>query len=156
MISKATITRPANTTAYAAGDVINGDGVTIPIELPVNGEKDLVILATHLMSSNEASTPAIDIYFFSESFTIAADNAAFAPSDSQIKSFLGKVSHTEWSAFAACKISDSPAASINLPNVSYDSDMTATNGTSVYAVLVAAAAYTPISGEEITVKIDLV
>ena len=151
MIAKTTITRAANTTAYSIGDVINASGSTTPIllEYPYQSN-NLFALYSHLISSNEASTPAIDVYLFSNSFTIASDNDAFAPTDSQMKdNYLGKISHTDWTAFAANKHSDKkPDAPIAL-------NANATPGGGVYAVLVASAAYTPTSGEIITIKLDV-
>jgi len=151
MIAKNSITRSANTIAYSTGDVINENGSTTPILLTYEGTTRFPFaLYSHLISSNEAGTPAIDVYLFSDSFTIAADNAAFAPTDSQMKDYyLGKISHTTWSAFAANKLSDAkPDAPIAIPT------RTAPD-TGVYAVLVAAGAYTPVSGEVITLKLDV-
>lgn len=150
-----TITRAANTTAYSTGDVINGSGLTTPIEFDFGGLKDGSIVYAHLMSSNEASTPAINVIFFNESFTIASDNDAFAPSDSQIKTRIGKIQFTDWEAYAANKVSDgAPIGPIGIPQPSLSG--TTLSGGKVYAVLVAAGAYTPISGEEITLKIDVI
>jgi hypothetical protein len=153
MIPKNTITRPNDTTAYTTGDVINANGSTTPIELSYSQVlANPYILLNHLISSNQSGTPSIDVYFFSSSFTIAADNAAFAPTDDQMKdNFLGKVSHSSWSAFAANKNSSAkPEAPIGLPNSSSFS-----GDPKIYAVLVAAGAYTPIAEEVITIKTDI-
>jgi len=151
MITRNSITRPSNTTAYSIGDVINADGATTPIAvLYPNPQRNVFTLMSHLISSNEASAPEVDVMFFSESFTIAADNAAFNPSDAQMKDYyLGKISHVTWVAFAANKLSDQkPDAPISFPeNVA--------SGATVYVVLVARSAYTPISGEVITLKLDV-
>jgi hypothetical protein len=152
MVNTATITRPANTTAYATGDVINGNGATTPIQL--NLQEDVSepwVLLTHLISSNASSTPSIDVYFFSDSFTIASDNAAFDPTDDQMKNyFLGKVSHTSWTALTSNKLSSAkPEAPIEIKAGSV------ADGSYVYVVLVAAGAYTPASGEVITIKADV-
>lgn len=147
MIAIKSITRPNNTTAYSIGDVINDNGSTIPIVLDLNGGANPALIFNHLVSSNEASTPAIDVHFYSESFTIAADNAAFNPSDAQQLKRLGTISHTDWVAWTANKTSDAkPDAPICL-------------GTGVtpfvYVVLTAAAAYTPTAQEVITIKSDI-
>lgn len=64
MIARTSITRPANTTAYSTGDVINADGSTTPILLTYEGTTRFpFLLYSHLVSSNEAGTPAIDVYF---------------------------------------------------------------------------------------------
>ncbi|NDB61958.1 hypothetical protein EB001_26490, partial [bacterium] len=72
MITKTTITRPNDTTAYATGDVINASGSTTPILLDLGKlTNNSFVFQTHLISSNASSTPSIDVYFFSASFTIA-------------------------------------------------------------------------------------
>jgi len=98
MIAKNSITRPANTTAYSTGDVINENGSTTPILLTYEETTRFPFaLYSHLVSYNEEGTPAIDDYLFSDSFTIAADNDSFAPTDSQMKDYyLSKLSHTTW------------------------------------------------------------
>lgn len=153
MIVKNSITRAANITAYAAGQVINGNLATTPIALPLaNTFLNASIVNNHLVSSNPAGVPAIDVYFFSNTFTIAADGVAFAPTADQMKdNFLGKISHSAWSAFAAVKQSSkSPEAQIEItPSTQFS------GSPSVFVVLVAAGAYTPTSGEVITIKTDI-
>lgn len=153
MITKKTITRPANTTAYSTGDVINQDGATTPIELELAyATLNPYVINSHLVSSYETGTPTIRVLFYSESFTIAADNAAFAPTDAQEKNFLGEISHSTWTATAANKKSSAkPDAPISLPPVS----ITSSGISKVYVVLVAGSAYTPASGEEITIIEDV-
>jgi hypothetical protein len=159
MITKTTITRPNDTTAYATGDVINASGSTTPILLDLGKlTNNSFVFQTHLISSNASSTPSIDVYFFSASFTIAADNAALAPSAANLGTYLGKISHTSWTAFSNGKISSAKAdAPIGLQAISQYSGGTtlATDSAYIYAVLVAAGAYTPTANEQITLKVDV-
>ena len=97
MVSKRTITRPANTTAYSIGDVLSGDGIVIPITIDADLGNS-VILNSSIISSNPASTPSMTLNFYSESFTVAADNAAYVPTHANQKHFLGKIKHTNWAA----------------------------------------------------------
>lgn len=150
MIFRKTITRPSNTTAYAIGDVINENGSTTPIQLDFPSiAPNPYVLVSSLISSNESGTPSIDAYFYSTSFTIAADNAAFNPSDANAKDyFLGMISHVSWKAVTANKTSTAkPEAPFEITiNDTSDSPFG-----KVFVVLVAASAYTPISGETITI-----
>ncbi len=150
MIAIAEITRPANTTHYAIGDVINGNGVTIPIVMTHDTfNAKPFVLQTHIIGSSASGTPSIDLYFFSSTFTIASDNAAFNPSYVDLRTCLGKVSHTSWTAFGSCKVSHAaPVAPIQL-------NPAAENSGNIYIVAVAAAADTPNSAEKFTIKIDV-
>lgn len=151
MICKVTITRPNDTTAYSTGDVINQVSATTPALLKYeDAGKNLFAINSHLISSNPSGTPAIDVYLYSETFAIAADNAAFNPTDSQNKDyFLGKISHSTWTAQTANKHSSAkPDAPIAVTS-------RVEPGTGIYAVFVASAAYTPTANEEITLKLDV-
>jgi hypothetical protein len=152
MILRGSITRPSNVTAYAAGDVINGNALTIPIKLDAPGVKEKPsILSCVISSDNPASTPAIDAYFYSSAITVALDNAAFAPSHADNSgSLLGKIVHTAWDAFTASKVSFAkPDAPIGLEKYAPTAEK------DIHVVLVARGAYTPVSGENITVTINL-
>jgi hypothetical protein len=140
------ITRPANVTAYAAGDVINGNGLTTLIALDLTtGIKD--ILGAQIFSSNPAGLPDITLHLFSESFTIAADNAAFSPSYTQLKNKVGQIKFVgaDWNLYGTCK--DCAGKPVAIQNI---------NGGIVYCVIVANSAYTPTSGEKITAQIDVI
>ena len=145
MTTQLEIIRAANTTAYAAGQVINNDGSTSMLSFTsISGLT--TILGARLVSSNPASTPDFSLYLFSGDFKLAADGAAFNPSDANLKAnYLGRVKFeaADWSAFTANKACDGkPIAPFNILND--------TN----YAVLVADGAYTPISGEVITMTLS--
>lgn len=145
-----TITRPSNTTAYAAGDVINGDGSTsmIPILLNARSDQNCWIVGGQVIDSVSQSSLAFDVLFFSSSFAIAADNAAFDPSDSNLSAYyLGRVSFETFVAYASNSVADGVTAT-QKPIV------VTPNGDTIYAVLVATGAYTPTSAEQITLKFD--
>lgn len=92
------ITRPSDTTAYAVNDALSDS-----TSAPTSGGFSLVnavrkstgsAILTDLIvtSSNDAATPLQgEIFFFSAAVTAINDNAAFAVSDSEIKTCLGKV-----------------------------------------------------------------
>jgi hypothetical protein len=152
MITTKTITRPANTTTYSIGDVMaNGaDVAPIEIEFPTAGN-GLVTVGGSLISSNESGTPSIDVLFYSNTFTVAGDNAAFAPTDANSALYLGRNSFTAWNAYASNKVSDAkPTKPIGLQ------DCGNTTLVKIYAVLVMASTYTPISAEQITIKLDII
>ena len=65
---------------------MSGDGIVIPITIDADLGNS-VILNSSIISSNPASTPSLTLNFYSESFTVAADNAAFVPTAANQKLF---------------------------------------------------------------------
>lgn len=149
--ARAEITRAANTTAYAAGDIINGSGLTVPIPLDIarqasgHGEIVQVVLETDLATITNGD---IRVHFFKESHTLAADNAAFASLHANRANYLGFVTLPTLIAMgggAAAKDDD-----LRIPFESSSSDG------KIYAVLEALGAYTPASGQVISLSIAAV
>lgn len=92
------ITRPADTTAYAANDALSDStsaptagGFTLSNICRKSGGSVLItdIIVT---SSNDPATPLQgEIFLFNQSVTNINDNAAFAVSDAEIKTCVGRV-----------------------------------------------------------------
>ena len=78
----ASFTRPANTTAYAAGDVVGP--VTTPAVQTlagagrVNGGTGKIVAATLETNNATVTNGTFRVHIFNASFTPEADNAAFA------------------------------------------------------------------------------
>lgn len=139
------IIRAANTTAYAAGQVINNDSSTnmLSFEYPQNY---LQVLSGKLISSNPSGTPIIHMHLFKNSFSIAADGSAFAPSDAQAKDgYIGTLVFDTWYNWSSNKVS------VGKPIAPFNVDQN-----TVYSVLTAGGAYTPISAEVINGELSLV
>lgn len=81
ILATATLTRPNDTTAYAAGDVVsNSASATTPLALPlarVEGGSGYLV-AARLSTSKKSITPRMRVHLFNASDpTLAADNAAW-------------------------------------------------------------------------------
>ena len=148
MVSKRTITRPANVTAYSIGDVMSGDGIVIPIAIDADLGNS-VILNSSIISSNPASTPSLTLNFYSESFTVAADNAAYVPTHANQKHFLGKIKHTNWAATTNEKTSTNDISKpiCVVPTLS---------AAHIFCVVTLESTYTPTSAEQITIVLNIV
>lgn len=93
------ITRPADTTAYAANDALSNStsaptsgGFTLSNICRKSGGS-VLITDMIVTSSNDPATPLQgEIFLFNQSVTNINDNAAFAVSDSEIKTCVGRVS----------------------------------------------------------------
>jgi hypothetical protein len=85
---QATLTRPDNTTAYAAGDVI-ADKATEPsvasiVVGRVSGGGGIIRSAKVVGSANQATKADLEIWLFSVEPTAMEDNAAFDPTDAEL------------------------------------------------------------------------
>lgn len=154
-----TFTRPANTTAYASGDVMN-DSDSAPTvasvlnvaRIPGRGGK---IHAAYLHSSQNGTWADIDVFLFSA--TIAApgnDNAAFTPTDAELLTCVGVLKFLAANAVignagaAAAGNSMIPLTGLIQPFVC------AANETKLFWVPVARGAYTPVSAEVLTLVLE--
>tara|TARA_Y100000310_G_scaffold312663_1_gene360197 strand:+ start:3206 stop:3724 length:519 start_codon:yes stop_codon:yes gene_type:complete len=159
-VVEAAFTRPADTTTYAAGDVM-GTAATTPITFAgatLTGNGFTMIQKAIVYSSANVATKAdIDLFLFHTTLTPAADNAAFAPGDSTLLTAVGVINFPTggWTVGAAasgaggnamCVVKD-----IQLPIVS----ASASKG-DMFGVMVARNAYAPISGEVFTVRLGVV
>lgn len=144
------ITRPGNTTAYTAGDVIGGSGVLVPNEVKINVEDSFNawIVGGQAVSSASQSSLQFDVLFFNAPFVVEADNTPFDPSDDELKDYyLGRISFSSFVAYLNNSVCDGMPASTKPIIITPDSQ-------TIYFILVATAAYTPIANEVITLKFD--
>lgn len=144
--SRAQFTRPANTTAYAIGDVVNANAATTPIALPVatpGGE----IVHVRMSKDAELLTNALfRVHFFDASFTISADNAQLTQIFANGANYLGHVD-------LPTMLNDGAGSGIAFTK---DDDLRIPFGTgTIYAVIVAMAAYVPASGEKFALSIGV-
>lgn len=149
VFSTSGFTRPADTTAYSAKDVMT-DGVKKAMEFPnfspVPGAA-IHILNAIMISSNPAASPgAFELLLFDSPQDLAADNSAYSPSNSDILELLGVVCFNSYNVNAISSVYH-PASFGRLYA------RLAPGSTSLYGVLVSTAAYTPISTENFHIKL---
>ena len=144
--------RPANTTAYAIGDVLNADTIVVPISFTVARANDTtgwVIGGKCTSSATVATAPNIDLLLFDATFATAADNAAFAPTDANMLTYIGKVNFNSW-------VSYSTTASASDGTVATPFAFAPASGTQlIYGVAVLKNAYVPVSGEVFSFSLDV-
>lgn len=139
------ITRPADTTAYTAGDIItNTAGEYAVIVLPIGGYLNRATIST----SNAAHTASLRLNFLD---TVPAptlvDNAALALTNDN-KSYLGAISYSSFFspyanlAYSTATINDRPF-SLKPRN----------GGSNVYCVLQAITGFTPLSGQKFVINL---
>jgi hypothetical protein len=143
---QSSVTRPADTTAYAAGDVVGG-----LLTFGAGQAHGIVETAVLVGTAAEATKPELDLFFFSEPPTVAADNAAFVPTDDQmINTCLGVITFLA----ADFHVGSANGVAHNVLHQNPSVSFLAPSGL-FYGVLVARNAYVPISAEVFAVKLGL-
>lgn len=151
----AKMTRPADTTAYTAGDVV-GDVISSAALTfsPTGGGQGLggVLKAGACISSQNAATkPDLQLWLFSAPLAAnPADNAAFAPTDNDMLNFIGRVDFptgnfkTANAGAAGAGNASCIATALELPVPAY-----------IYGYLVVQNAYAPIASEVFQINLGL-
>lgn len=150
MIITQSFTRPADATAYAAGDVMNGSGVTVPISFTIPSNMvNPRLKGVSISSSFQTGTFTGSLHLFSATQTVAADNAAYSPTDADVLNYIGTVSiGAAWTSLPANKLSTTILTTeIPLATGNFTS--------TVFGVLMATGAYTPASGEVFSINLLL-
>jgi hypothetical protein len=149
------ITRPANTTTYANGDIIAGTGspatiITLPNMGAFAGGGG-IILSALLISSNAPTLPLdAALHIFDTAFTMAADNAASAITAAEAKrQVVQPIMFSGGNSFGV-----TGAASRITPGYPGNAAYKCLAGTrDMKAALIALNAYVPISAEVFTLNL---
>lgn len=158
-IVSANFTRPADTTAYTAGDVVGP--VTTPAAMefvPVTEDKKdyaKIVSAVLITSANVATKPDLELWLFDTTLTPAADNAPFAPSDAEARTLVGVIPFAT-ASFRVGK-ADSGAdgnAICEVKNLQIAVQSQSAGG-AIYGVLVARNAYVPVASERFDVRLAI-
>lgn len=149
-----TFTRPANTTAYTAGDVISDDGTTAKcMEFAVGrtGRVESVIVGME-----ETDTLDMELWLFDAEPTNFADNAVLALVTGDVPKVVGRFTLPN-----AVKTTVGTNVNIYMPVGPILADMVArltpfvsANG-KLYGLLVTRSAYTPLSAAKVHVKLGV-
>lgn len=156
-IAEASFTRPSNTTAYAAGDVVSVTGGTPAVQEyecgRINGGSGVILDAWLIDSANVATKGSFELWLFDTEPTAVADNAAFAPTDAEMLTLVGVIPFTA----AHVGLSGSGAAGncvlrADKQNIAFDC---AAASKTLYGVLVVRNAYVPVSAEVFKVRLNV-
>lgn len=156
----AELTRPADTADYADGDILS-NSTTVPVVNVLAGAalangRGGIINSLMLIDSNKAAAAAdLELWFFNAAYTATNDNAAFAPTDAEAETVelivklpaSGAIIGNAGAAAAGNRIYQ-----INDINKNFKC---AANSQNLWWALVARSAYTPVSGEKFTLKLDI-
>lgn len=156
----ASFTRPADTTAYAAGDLAANSttaGSVSPLSWGMQSTNIIGPFTLKRVRVHKTTTSVtnfnVRLHLYSASPTVAnGDNGAF--SSTQAATYLGYIS-CDGTTTPGAKFSDGAVA---IGAVPAESEINARlpSGTTIYGLLEVLAAYTPGSAEVFTVTLDLV
>lgn len=164
--SSDSITRPSNTTAYTAGDVISD--VTTNDHFTFNGVTDGTTNTGTIMSlrinssANVATKPDLELWLFHTDVAEVADNGAFAPTDGEMLTVVGVIDIplanflVGIATVGAAGNTVQVINDINMPFVTTKAaNDTAEKRGVLYGQLVHRASYTPVSAEVFTVELTI-
>lgn len=145
-------TRPADTTAYAAGDAVT-NSTSAPTILTFTGAARLVGMtglitdAVLIDEANQATKGQFELHLYDTTFTPNNDNAAFAPTVAVAETEVGVIEFP--TAFASTNADTYHAKNVNLGFAT----LTTAN---LFGELVVRNAYTPVSGEKFTIRLKII
>lgn len=153
-IAEASFTRPADTTAYAAADLVAnsttaGSVAAMSFAIGENGVCNGRIKSVTLFKTNATVTNAqFKVHFFNASPAVTnGDNGAFSPTLKAL--WLGSFNVT------SATVATDGSAGRGVATTGAGSDMPYTfAGSTIYALMEALAAYTPTSAEVFTLRIE--
>lgn len=144
------LVRPANTTAYAAGDVV-GTALTHVLNLAnmarTAGKGGMIMSALLIDSAAQATKPSLELWIFDTAPVAQADNVAFAPTDAEMKRLVAIIPLTSFYVGGANGAMPGAAQSQPFKCLSSTKDL--------YGCLVVRNAYTPVSDEEFTLRLTV-
>jgi len=153
-VIETSIIRAANTTAYAAGDVVENStasGFTFATAARGNAMGGQINHAM-LFSSHSNGTPLDgELWVMDTLMALDVDNLAFTPTDAEMRNMVGVIPFATGNGFVGTAAGNVliPASRTFLPM----RFVTATADDALYGVLVARNAYVPASAEVITLKL---
>jgi len=152
-----TFTRPADTTAYASGDLVANSttaGNVTAVELRAVGAypqgASIVRRAILRKSGTGITNAAFRIHLYRTATITAANGDNGAWSTNQVANYLGGFAVTLDRAFT------DGAYGAAVPVVGQEVMIRLSEGQSVYALVEARGAYTPVSAEVFTIGLDLI
>ena len=152
-VTSDTFTRPADTTAYASGDLVANSttaGSVTPLTLKIwpSGSGQTIIQRVRLAKTGTSvANAAFRVHFYQATQTVAnGDNAAWSSSGAQ--DYLGNVDVTAMYAFT------DGANGFGAAAAGAEMRYKLKTGATIYALIEARGAYTPASAEVFTLYVE--
>jgi hypothetical protein len=154
----ASVTRPADTNAYAAGDAVT-DSTSAPTVITFtnaakqNNGGGTIVSAELIDSANQSTKAVFELWLFDTTVTPDNDNAACTPTDAELATLVGiipfDVSYVGDAQSGASGNAVYQAQHLNLP---FKAGASSRN---LFGLLVVRNAYTPVSAEVFTIRLNV-
>lgn len=162
-VISASLTRPANTTQYAAGEVISEVTTNNHFTFAdmanagkLSGQIDRAIITSSADGSG-VLLPDLELWLFDTDIAEVADNAAFAPTDAEMLTLVGVIDFpvANWKVGLSGGNStcEGDRSGGNVLPMAYKCKTVAGPAYNLFGQLVLRNAYTPISGEVFSVRL---
>jgi len=156
----ANFTRPADTTTYAAADVVSDSTsaptiITFPRAAREKGGGGIIQQAVLVTSANVSTKPDLELWLFDTAPAVVNDNAAFAPSDAELQRLVGIIAFPTSSFKAGTATSGAGGNAVcDVQNIGMPIVCTRTEN-ALYGMLVVRNAYVPVSSERFDIKLKV-
>jgi len=156
----ATVTRLANTTTYAAGEVVSDHEtpasatiITFTNAARINAGSGIILGAALIDGANATLKGVFELWLFDTTIAKQGDNAAFVPTDAELATLIGVIPfNTSYVAKADAGVDGSvvfPVTGLSIPFVCGAASR------NLFGLLVVRNAYVPISAEVFTVRLRI-
>jgi hypothetical protein len=155
------VIRPADTTVYAAGDVVGnyaaGTSVIVfdGVGNDASGGCGFLMSARCLSSSNAVTKPDLQLFLFDTPIAAVVDNAAFAPTDAEMRALVGIIAFPTAAWVQGLSGADAAGNSVCDAQALWIPFNCTPNVNSLYGVLVMRNAYAPVSAEQLDVRLTV-
>ena len=150
------VTRTADTTTYAVGDVVgNGAVLTFRGAARRSGEGGVIQQAIIFSSAYVATAPDLELWLFDTTITADADNATFTPTDAELATLIGIIEFptADWhGGDLTAGVGGNHVCCVQNIGMPFNA---IGNDSAIYGVLVTRNAYVPISAEVFTVRLQI-
>lgn len=151
-----TLTRPSDTTAYAAGDAVT-DSTSAPTVITFSnaatatGNSGVIVRCEMIDSANVATKGSFELWLFDTTFTPDNDNAVFTPTDAELATCIGVIPLTL--SYVGDATSGAGGNAMYIGTLSEPIDFVTTTTANLFGGLVVRNAYVPVSAEAFTVRL---
>jgi len=154
-VVQAAVTRPDNTTQYAAGDVIGtAASATLTFNNVALQQGGSVIITTVLVddSANQATKPVLELWLFDAAPPAVVDNAPWAPTDAVMLTRVAALSLDSTDIYVGNATVGAGGNSCQQWADAFQV-ICAADSQALYGVLVVRNTYTPVAEEVFTVRV---
>lgn len=147
-VVSANFTRPADTNAYTAGDVVS-NSTSAPVVITFSGlgsHGGYIVEANLIDEASQSTLGQFELWLFSSAPSAENDNAAFAPSNAEVETISTIIPFS--TPYAGKTSSGNTVYMYKNMNHRYQA-------ATLYGILVVRNGYTPISGEKFTVQLRI-